>query len=166
MAKNKLQKVADQLLTDNPKEKKVFVTEDGQGFFKENYAKLNAKEKGLEDPEVFFREGHSEEGDSDLETLLDQTEENLLVAETVLEKVVDVSNTDAEEIPEEKEDDHEAVKAVIELRKKHSDAIATLAEASIEMQALREFQSAVVELASKDTTKLAEAIKNLIPVTE
>ena len=159
-----LKKIADGLLKDNPEQIKVWITEDGQGFFKENYAKNNASNKGLEDPEVFFREGYQVEGNENLEEVLQETEEALKVAENILDRVIDVSNVEAEDSVEVADTEHEAVKAVGELRAKFDANIEQTNSYKQEIKEELDFNAAVIDLIKNDTTKLAEAIRSLIPV--
>lgn len=156
--------IATGLLQDNPEQNKVWITDDGQGFFKENYAKNNASDKNLEDPEVFFREGHQNADDQDLEEILQETEEALKGAELILDRVIDAANVDAEETPEVLENDHAAVKAVAELRTKFEANIEQTNSFKLEIKEELDFNTAVIELIKNDTTKLADAIRSLIPV--
>lgn len=160
----KLQKVADELFKDNPEENKVWITSDGQGFFKENHAKNNASDKDLEDPEVFFREGHQNEDNQDLEDVLHETEETVKEQEAVINKIIDVSNTEAEETVDVSETDHEAVQAVVELRAKYEENIEQTNFFKEEIKDELDFNTAVVELIKNNDTKLAEDIRALIPV--
>ncbi len=165
MAKEKinLKKIAEGLLKDNPEQKQVWVTEDGQGFFKKNYAVNNATNKKLEAPEVFFREGHQADGDQDLEEALQETESAVKGLEIILDTVIDVANTEAEDTPEVAENAHEAIKAVAELRTKFENTIEQTNSFKQEIKEELDFNTAVVKLIENDTTKLAEAIRNLIP---
>lgn len=158
------QKIAAGLFKDYPEENKCWITDDGQGFFKENYAKNNASTKELEEPEVFFREGYKAEGSEDLEEALQETEETVKEQEAVLNTVIDVANTEAEETPNVSENAHEAVKAVAELRAKYESTVEQTNSFKQEIKEELDFNAAVVELVKNDTTKLAEAIKALIPV--
>lgn len=167
MAKAKgKKKIAADLFKDFENENKCWITDDGQAFFKENHAKNNASDKNLEDPEVFFREGYQAEGNEDLETLLQETEDAVKDQEVALNKVIDVSNVEAEETVEVTDADHEAVKAVAELREKFEANIAQTNSFKQEIKEELDFNAAVVELVKDDNTKLAQEIKNLIPVKE
>ena len=117
-----LKKEANAILKKYPGENKVFMTPDGQGFFAENSAKNHAESRKLEDPEVFFREGHSNEIDSDVEALLQVTEEEKSVLQQVVDKVIDISNVEAEENPNVSDKDHDAVKSVFDLRQRLVEA--------------------------------------------
>ncbi|MDN3621343.1 hypothetical protein QWY81_17885 [Polaribacter undariae] len=162
MAKD-LKKIAAELLKDNPEQNKIWMTEDGQGFFSEGHANNNAKTKGLENPEVFFRDGHQDEDSKELEEVLLETEETVRELETVIDRVIDVSNIEAEDSMEALEDDHQAVKNVAELRKKYEGAVEQGVIFKEEIKEELEFNAAVVELVKNDTTKLADAIRALIP---
>lgn len=160
----KLQKVADELFKDNPLENKVWITSDNQGFFKENHAKNNASDKDLEDPEVFFREGYQNEDSQDLEEILQETEEVVKEQEVVINKVLDVSNIEAEAAVGVSDTDHEAVQAVAELRAKYEENIEQTNFFKEEIKDELNFNAAVVELIKNNDTKLANDIKALIPV--
>lgn len=157
-------KIAAGLFKDHPEQNKAWITDDGQGFFKENYAKNNASDKGLEDPEVFFREGYQVEGDQELEEILQEMEETVKDQEAIINKVIDVSNVEAEEAVEVLDTDHEAVKAVSELRAKYEANIEQTNSFKLEIKEELDFNTAVIELIKNDTTKLADAIRALIPV--
>jgi hypothetical protein len=159
-------KIAAGLFKAYPEQNKAWITDDGQGFFKENYAKNNASEKGLEDPEVFFREGYQSEDNQDLEEALQETEETVKEQEIVLNTVIDVANIEAEETPEVSENAHVAVKAVAELRAKYEANIEQTNSFKEEIKEELDFNAAVVELIKNDTTKLADAIRTLIPTKE
>lgn len=73
MKKEQIKQKADKLLKDNPSEKAVFITEDGQAFFSENLAGNHARTRKLE---VFpFYQG-GVPVDEDLEALLQEYQEN------------------------------------------------------------------------------------------
>ena len=131
--------IAKNLLKVYPNQNKVWITSDGQGFFIEGAAINNAKNKDLENPEVFFREGHQDEDNTAVEELLQETEEALKKSEIALNRVIDVSNTEAEDVVEVIKTDHEAVKNAIELRKKYEDAVAQGASFKQEVKEELEF---------------------------
>lgn len=156
--------IAEGFLKAYPKENQVFITEDLQGFFSKGSAYNWAKERGFKEPEVFFREGYSDENVEDLEDQLVASQENEQTLKGILEKVQDVANIDAEEEIQIEEGDHEAVKTVAELREKYETNVENLATAQEQITSLQEFQSKVAELVKDDNTKLAKAIVELLPV--
>lgn len=167
MAKSKKKtskEIAEGFLKAYPKENQVFITEDLQGFFSKGSAYNWAKERGFKEPEVFFREGYSDENVEDLEDQLVASQENEQTLKGILEKVQDVANTDAEQEYTPEEGDHEAVKTVVELREKYKTNVDNLFTAQQEITSLQDFQSKVVELVKNDNTKLAKEIVELLPV--
>lgn len=156
-------KISKDLFKAYPDENKCWITDDGQGFFKENHAKNNALKKDLEDPEVFFREGYQVEGGEDMEVALQETEETVKEQEAILNTVIDVANIEAEETTEVSENAHQAVKAVAELRAKYESTVAQTNSFKQEIKEELNFNAAVVELIKNDTSKLGQAIKKMIP---
>jgi len=158
-----LKEVAESLFKAYPDKVKVFVTSDGQGFFSKNHAENHATKNKLEAQE-FFREGYQVEDNSEMEDLLVAAEEKVREYETTLDKVQDVANVEAEDAIEVTDTDHEAVKAVHELRKLHQENVSKLADAATVVNSHNELTAKLAELVSKDETKLAKAIVKLLPV--
>lgn len=159
-----LKTVADSLFKDYPDKVKVYVTSDGQGFFSKNHAENHIIKNKL-DGQEFFRDGYQVEDNSEIEDLLIKAEEQIRTHETTLNKIQDVANVEAEEPIEVSETDHEAVKAVQELRTQYQNNVARLSEASEVVKAHNDLTAQLAELVKKDETKLAKAIIKLLPVT-
>ena len=163
MDKINKQKIANELFESYEDENKVFVTEDGQGFFDEGAAKNHAIAKDFDAPKVFFREGFSDEMDTDTEEALMASEENVEILTAVLEKVTDVANVEAETAIEVTEADHQAVQIVASLRREYETVTENANKAFEEITAFRQFQAAVAKLVAENKPKLAEAITQLLP---
>lgn len=167
MAKSKKKtpkQIAEGYLKEHPNQNQVFITEDGQGFFSKGSAQNWANERKFEEPEVFFRDGYSDESVENLEDQLGASQENEKALKGILEKVQDLANIDAEEEIQIEEGDHEAVKTVAELRDKYNTNVDNLAVAQEQITSLQDFQSKVAELVKDDNTKLAKAVIALLPV--
>lgn len=164
MSKNKnLKQVADQLFKDYPKESQVFVTTDGQGFFNKNYTVNHCNKNKLEYQE-FFRSGYAPEVDQGVEDLLVTAEETIRSHEATLNKIQDLANVEGEELsPEVTEDDHEAVKAVGELRGSYEDLKADLSSAQAMAVSHKTLLAGLAPLLEGNDTKLAKEIQKLMP---
>lgn len=136
----KLQKKADALFIQYPDIHKIFISENGQCFFDEKSSKDYHDLKGFDkSPEVFFREGHQDEDDSDLPEALQQSELKRLALETLIEEITAVCDLDQDYEPVNPDTD-EALTGVIALREKLALAQNSLTEANAELEKLSGLQ--------------------------
>jgi hypothetical protein len=134
--KKKFQEKANALFEKYPNENKVIITENGQCFFDEKAAQDYHTKKWFDkDPEIFFREGHEDEDDSDLQEALHNAQLVNSDLTAVIDEVASVADLDHEYEPANF-DTNETVTAVIALREKYAAKDGQLIEANAELEKL------------------------------
>jgi hypothetical protein len=122
-----MKKIANSILSDNPGESVVFMTEDGQGFFDLNLATNHANKNEFADPEAFYSAGFEPEDTKAIEEQLGFAQEEL---ETLTEVVAQIEQAVdfTKKAPEVTQESDIVVAAVVQLREKHVGVIALIDE--------------------------------------
>ena len=164
MANNKkFQDKANALFEKYPQANKIFISENGQCFFDEKASKDYHGLRGFEsEPEVFFREGFEDEGDSDLQEALHKSELARMALTGIVEEITIVCDLDQDYEPANAETD-ETVTAVIFLREKYVGTQKQLTEANAKLEELsgvaqeneslqQQLEAANTQIGALDTT--------------
>lgn len=150
------QKIANQVLKEYPGQNEVHITSDGQAFFNEIDARNHSTRNGLENTEVFFREGFEPEDTKGLEETLQAAQDEAHQYKTVVDEIEKALN--ATEIPKVDQSTNTTVAAVIGVLEEKAKTLSTLVDLETDV-----LQAANLELNSPEITEsTSETVKAVI----